>query len=902
MRDIFIVLFLVGFYFSGYSQITLSYNDCDIIKTMDFSCKYTGVSFAKEFDLTDFGINASEDFLLQSTEIAISYSSMGATYKTTVYAIDENFPRESSRYEYLGGSNYADLPYVWRQRDIRTVKTVFENPIVIPMGTSRILIVYTKSAKYGPGLVHVAGTLEDSGQNWYSGCNADRLDGSGNHNNFINADNLTGNFGYPGKDFNWYITASGYSNNTSLAHTIVFNESCEDTKKEFWLTNGSSLKSVAWNFGDVASGTDNTSEDIRAKHMFTESGTYTVSATSTNEENISHFTSRTINVRMSPELPQFENIEACENQVSGTTAFDLSPVINKLEQLGNNVNYELLDGNGNKIVLENNTFSINNTFQQQVSILVRSSFDTAQCCFSTVSFDLIINKPPEIGDLKDLYSCDIGDNLKGFFDLRQAASDAIANRSNLSVAFYDSDGLLIARDMENEFQSLKASEDQVSLRLIDDQSSCFTEKSFKIITNSNPTIPEIDDLLACDSDGDGFTNLYNIEQLKSQILKGRNGLNMTFFNQNGQEITQIFDDFYTNSIAFEEIITIRLADDITTCYSEKEFALRTIEEPVVSDPKDIYSCDLGDGFGTFDLTTVVESMNLDTDALQVDFYDGSSKIEDSQLTALINTTPFTQDISVIVSFKNSQACSTEKSFKIITQLPPAIDLQESYTICGADPFLNLKVNDSYDTYEWLHSDTNELVSSQFEASILLSGTYKIRVTKNLNGITCTNEKYFILQRSELPTIVEVETEGLGFNSLRVIATGDGIFEYSIDGINYQDSNYFKGLSGGSYNVFVRDKNGCGIDQENVYLLDYPQFFTPNGDGYNDYWNIVGVPMNQSAEIYIFDRFGKLLKQFSSNEAGWDGNSNNEPLPSSSYWFTAKLFDGAEFKGYFALKR
>jgi hypothetical protein len=42
---------------------------------------------------------------------------------------------------------------------------------------------------------------------------------------------------------------------------------------------------------------------------------------------------------------------------------------------------------------------------------------------------------------------------------------------------------------------------------------------------------------------------------------------------------------------------------------------------------------------------------------------------------------------------------------------------------------------------------------------------------------------------------------------------------------------------GAYTVYVRDKNGCGIVTDKVYLLMYPKFFTPNGDGYNDTWSI-----------------------------------------------------------------
>ena len=91
------------------------------------------------------------------------------------------------------------------------------------------------------------------------------------------------------------------------------------------------------------------------------------------------------------------------------------------------------------------------------------------------------------------------------------------------------------------------------------------------------------------------------------------------------------------------------------------------------------------------------------------------------------------------------------------------------------------------------------------------------------------------------------------------------------------------------------------------VMDYPLFFTPNGDGYNDTWNIVGIAMQPNAKIYIFDRYGKLLKQLSPIGTGWDGTFNGELVPTSDYWFTVEYNEpktGAskQFKAHFTLKR
>lgn len=55
-------------------------------------------------------------------------------------------------------------------------------------------------------------------------------------------------------------------------------------------------------------------------------------------------------------------------------------------------------------------------------------------------------------------------------------------------------------------------------------------------------------------------------------------------------------------------------------------------------------------------------------------------------------------------------------------------------------------------------------------------------------------------------------------------------------------------------------------------------------------------------IYLFDRYGKLIKQMSPLSDGWDGTFNGAPLPSDDYWYTVKFEDGREAKGHFSLKR
>jgi gliding motility-associated-like protein len=97
-----------------------------------------------------------------------------------------------------------------------------------------------------------------------------------------------------------------------------------------------------------------------------------------------------------------------------------------------------------------------------------------------------------------------------------------------------------------------------------------------------------------------------------------------------------------------------------------------------------------------------------------------------------------------------------------------------------------------------------------------------------------------------------------------------------------------------------------VSIENVQVIDYPRYFTPNGDGFHETWNVTGLQnFDAITKIYIFDRYGKLLKQLSASGDGWDGTYNGQPLPSTDYWFTVDYPENGvmkQFKAHFSLKR
>jgi len=143
--------------------------------------------------------------------------------------------------------------------------------------------------------------------------------------------------------------------------------------------------------------------------------------------------------------------------------------------------------------------------------------------------------------------------------------------------------------------------------------------------------------------------------------------------------------------------------------------------------------------------------------------------------------------------------------------------------------------------------------------------------------------------------------------ITVLASGPGDYLYQLDHGPKQESNIFQDVPAGLHTVTAYDRNNCGpaISDPNILVINYPKFFTPNADGLNDRWNIFGLSNQPNSRIYIFDRYGKLLKEISPAGEGWDGTYNGNPMPGSDYWFSVDYLENnlqKQFKSHFSIKR
>ncbi|MBC8883117.1 T9SS type B sorting domain-containing protein [Flavobacterium piscinae] len=193
--------------------------------------------------------------------------------------------------------------------------------------------------------------------------------------------------------------------------------------------------------------------------------------------------------------------------------------------------------------------------------------------------------------------------------------------------------------------------------------------------------------------------------------------------------------------------------------------------------------------------------------------------------------------------------------------------------------------------------------STYEANQI--GEYGVVVTNLISGCVSPLETALVVESVLGESLLIEQSEAFSENPTITVTVvgGEGPFYYQLDDFGFQTSNVFTNVAPGFHTITVVDDSSCTNLTETATIINYPKFFTPNGDGLNDTWNISGV--DGTSLIYIFDRYGKLIKQISPLGTGWDGTYNGQPVFSSDYWFTIDFAENGvpkTFKSHFSLKR
>lgn len=656
----------------------------------------------------------------------------------------------------------------------------------------------------------------------------------------------------------------------------------------------------------------------------------------------------TLIVEMAPEIGGPFRMEVCGD--GETAEFDLSTMYNDftLGQLGMDVQYYVDEDDALQGINPiNPDYAFTNTSNPQ-TIYVRV-VDGDNGCASHTTLTLVVNSNPDIETPEPIELCDVDGTGFMEFDLTIREAEILNGEVGdftYHLTYEDAEDNVNPILDPSSYVNVETPQQIIYVRVTNSETGCYTIVELLLIVNPLPILDgDISDYIICELDTDGRA-LFDLTTKIPEILNGQSlfVFDVKFYEDqndadNGVNAIVTPDAFFNQTNPQE--IFVRIENRDTECFvSGGSFFLRVMEGVVANEPAEPFKiCDNlmpSDGIAEFDLEDfslqkVVDFRNeilnnQDPSIYSLHFYESYDEAvagENPIVWPYINVIN-PQIIYARVTNEDNPwepQCYEIVEVILLVEELPEIYFEDQYRLCvdaegnplteefgeTSPPLIDTFLDPELFTFEWTHNGV--IIPGEEGPSIIATeaGEYVVTATHIESGCVTIGTATVVL--SSPPLTYNAITTTDAFSSVHIVevsASGLGEYEFQFNDEPFQDGTVFYDVPAGSHIITIRDKNGCGSVRIPVGVVDYPLFFTPNGDNYNDTWNIYGMgELDPNAKIYIFDRYGKLLKQLVPGGEGWDGTHNGNPMPSSDYWFRVEYMEHdmpKQIKGHFSLKR
>jgi gliding motility-associated-like protein len=624
----------------------------------------------------------------------------------------------------------------------------------------------------------------------------------------------------------------------------------------------------------------------------------------------------TVNVEQAPFVGTNNLFSICKND----TSVDLFTLLGTGVTTGGTWSPALASGTG----VFNPAIDVSGTYTYTIQ-------GNAICPNVSATITVTNNDFPVITPISNFELCDDaadGNDTNGSvnFDLTLKNSEILGSQTGITVTYHlDPNEAL---NGQNAITNLNTSNRIIHVRLTNNVTGCFSTTSFNLVVKPLPIVNAVVALKQCDIDSDAVTD-FNLTQANIKISTDATfvysyhnsplgALNNTDFvtNEivfNAGNGSQVWARI-TNTLGCSRVAQVNLIVSATTIPQTYSYTIPACDDYLsASDPDN-------DGIDYFDLTEIEPLLLIQFPSGQSYTYsyylnEADATAEQNpiiNITNFRNTLPNNQTIWVRIESTLYECAGLGPFLKLVVNPLPFIDLGENFVLCidavtglGSQTINATPSTPGSYSYQW--TPTNPSGNSGLY-NVTAAGTYAVVVTNTNTGCQFTDSVSVTTSSAPASLSVVLTTSAFssGLATIEAIATGGfGIYEYSLNALDWQSSPIFSGLENGSYTVYARDIQGCDLlVSDAIQTITYPNYFTPNGDGYNDTW-VIRLPSEYNGLITIYDRYGKLIKQISSYGAGWDGTFNGIALPSTDYWFKVEYTENnkrKEFKSHFSLKR
>ncbi|WP_196894644.1 T9SS type B sorting domain-containing protein [Aureivirga marina] len=614
-------------------------------------------------------------------------------------------------------------------------------------------------------------------------------------------------------------------------------------------------------------------------------------------------------------------LHLCDDDYDGYTVFDLSLKDDEylVNQLGVTVTYHTTEENAKNDVedIADYTSFVNTTVDAQ-ELYVRVENVTTGC-FNTSTLTLVVEPLPQPNfNPEALAVCDDNSDGIAIFDLTQTTADIIngQNPAGLELKYYEDE------DLTSEITNLSSYASETKTIYVkvsnvytnDDvtEEYCYVIVSLELIVNALPELEISDEFYYCVLPGETETT-FNLNDITEDILVSTTDISVKYYftqiaaesNSHANIVNPI-----TLTITSETTIYVRVENEVTGCVNVDSFVLKLGEKPELLDTIDTYIVCGFNGVGIFNFDTLNFVVSPAISDVNITYY--TSEEDAENLVNPVSNTAYESAASTIwANVQNIETgCYTVTSFEIDVEETPVFETNETEVICLYENPIDGQIETEISvlnpegdyTYEWTYNGT-VLDATSEEILVSEEGTYTVKATSQEGTLACESEVHtievvgsYIANLTADDIVVSGYIDEAGNNTIAINTTNlnFGTYEFSIDGgDSWQTAPVFTNVGGGDYVLMIRNVLGGGCDNPTIAfgVVDFPKYFTPNNDGVHDTWNILGLNNDSviSADIYIYDRYGKLITKVQKNSDGWNGlTKEGNPLPSSDYWFTLEI--------------
>ncbi|RED44950.1 T9SS type B sorting domain-containing protein [Seonamhaeicola aphaedonensis] len=505
--------------------------------------------------------------------------------------------------------------------------------------------------------------------------------------------------------------------------------------------------------------------------------------------------------------------------------------------------------------------------------------------------------------------CDTDHDGNTYFDLTNALFLVDNIRFGGVTYTYYLDDILSMQIPPNQINSYPVSGTTTIYVQVETDTGCTDSIPLLLQVNLPPLINTIDNISDCINP----TNTYDLSQIDDIVVNNTNDVTISYYessndalNNTGAYNGKIFN--YPSAGSFP--IHVRVEDNNNGCPIFTSFNLEINPNPLSGTTPNLIYCD-----DDFDTSNRLEFNLSDNDAVilggqnpndySVYYYRNDVNNAEDDRNRLDLPYLATNGETIYARIENnSTGCFSVTQFQTIINPLPVIPLNDIESVCINDlpRTLSADTGNSGDTYLWWTGETTPTIEVDLSD---LSPDRWVEVT-TASPQSCSYRREFDLIQSVQATIEATATADFTDpNTITVTVSGIGDYQYILDNGEPQDSNVFTNVSLGPHIVTIIDLNGCEPIETDVFVIDIPKFVTPNNDRYFDTWHIVGIERLPGTLVYIYNRYGKLLKTLHHTSIGWDGTFNGQNMPADDYWFSADIIHNGEsfnIKGHFALKR